>query len=60
MGKRTKNKGLGDVLGQTETNVVEPVTGEVQVPVTRADVLRSAEPETAPDHAPPAVAPVGF
>ena len=54
-GKRTKHKG-SEVLGETETEDVEPVDGVVPVAVGRAEVLRSVVPGATAHHTPAAVA----
>lgn len=50
-GKRTKDKGLGNVLDETEAKEVAPVAGDAPDPVRHTEVHRSVVPGTAPDHA---------
>jgi hypothetical protein len=60
-GKRTKRKGLGNVLDKTKTNkAVVPIDGFVPAPARYTKVLRKdVEPRTATDHTPVAVPIVG-
>ena len=51
-GKRIEDKGLGGVLSETESEVVEPEVSGGPVPVRCAQGLRIVEPRTAPDHTP--------
>jgi hypothetical protein len=49
-GKRTKRKGLINVLGQTETNIAVPVVYVEPVAERGAHAPRSVAPRAAPHH----------
>ncbi|BFU90812.1 MAG: hypothetical protein NTAFB01_19990 [Nitrospira sp.] len=49
-GQRTKSKGLGNVLGETEANEVVPGGGIIPVPNHSLLTLRPVEPGAASDH----------